>query len=177
MAEKKEKKVKVKGTGDKLKLVIITLLVLIIVGGGSFAAWYIFFNKPAAAESDKNTSTNVQKVVVSNDPNITQYEASEFTLAMDEFLVNLSDEGGKKYLKIKMVLGYNTKEKKKFPAELEEKKAILRDTINSALMAKKSTDFTSKGREDLKKEIMNRVNINLEYGKINNVFFTDIIVQ
>ncbi|GLC32359.1 flagellar basal body-associated FliL family protein [Clostridium omnivorum] len=177
MGEKKEKKEKTKGTGDKLKLVIIILLVLVIVGGGSFAAWFIFFNKNTAAANATNTAASTQKVVVSNDPNVTAYEASDYKLELDEFLVNLSDDGGKKYLKVKMILGYNTKEKKKFPAELEEKKPILRDTIIAALRNRKSTDITAKGIEDLKKEIINRVNVNLEYGKINNVFITDIIVQ
>lgn len=178
MGEKKEKKEKIKGNIDKLKLVIIILLVLVIVGGGAFAAWFVFFNKNTAdASTSKTAAATTQKVVVTNDPNVTSYEASDYTLELDEFLVNLSDDGGKKYLKVKMILGYNTKEKKKFPAELQAKKPILRDTIISALRNRKSTDITAKGIEDLKKEIMNRVNVNLEYGKINNVFITDIIVQ
>jgi flagellar basal body-associated protein FliL len=96
---------------------------------------------------------------------------------MDEFLVNLTDDGGKKYFKVKLYLGYNTKNKKNMDKELEEKKPILRDAINSVLRSKKSVDITQKGVEDLKKEILARINPYLESGKAENVYFYDILVQ
>lgn len=177
-----------KGNGNKLKIVIIILLVLIIVGTSSFAAWFLFFNKKTdtgvANNANAKTYVNAQNqsgkanTNDANAQNLIAYEESEFSLPLDEFLVNLSDEGGQRYLKVKMVLGYNTKEKKKLSKELEEKKHIVRDTINSALRSRKANDFlTQKSLDEVKREIINRVNGNLQYGRINNVFITDILVQ
>lgn len=162
MAEGKEK-------GNGLKIIIIILLVIIVFGLG-FGVYMLFFsNKPANTTTNYPSSNNT----VSNSVN----EMSLYTYSMDEFLVNLTDDGGKKYFKVKLYLGYNTKNKKNMDKELEEKKPILRDAINSVLRSKKSVDITQKGVEDLKKEILARINPYLESGKAENVYFYDILVQ
>lgn len=176
MAEKKEKN-KEKGKGKGLTIVIIILLVLILVGGGAFAGWMIFFNKKDTTTNTKTSTTAVNQAAVGSNVQGAGYEPSDGTFALDEFLVNLADDNAKRYLKVKISLGYTTKSTKKLTAELTEKTPEIRDAINSVLRAKKASDFTQKGVEDLKKEIINRVNIYLENGRFNNVYFNDILVQ
>lgn len=162
MAEGKEK-------GNGLKIIIIILLVIIALGLG-FGGYMIFFNKNSANTATNSPSSNNTVINSAN-------ELSPYTYSMDEFLVNLTDDGGKKYFKVNLYLGYNTKNKKNMDKELEEKKPILRDAINSVLRSKKSVDITQKGVEDLKKEILARINPYLENGKAENVYFSDILVQ
>ncbi|MCM8710979.1 flagellar basal body-associated FliL family protein [Clostridium sp. SYSU_GA19001] len=165
MADKKEK-----GNGHRLQIIIIILLVLILIFGLAFGGYMIFFRKDSNTASADTQNTKVLNPAAS--------EISPFTYSLDEFLVNLSDEGGKKYIKVKIYIGYTAKDEKKISAELEEKKPILRDAINSVLRSKKSTDITTeKSVSDLKKEIINRVNPYLEYATVNNIYFYDIIVQ
>jgi flagellar basal body-associated protein FliL len=174
MAEKKEK-----GKGVSLKIIIIILAALIVFGGGFGAYWFLLRDKGEStdhattenhAAATDNTKINMQTTMI--------YELSPYTYALDEFLVNLADEGGKRYLKVKIVVGYDTKKKKEMDVELEEKKPILKDAIISILRSKKSTDLaTEKNVDDLKKELLTRINLFFEYGRANNMYFEDLLIQ
>ncbi|WP_080952908.1 MotA/TolQ/ExbB proton channel family protein [Clostridium tetani] len=71
-------------------------------------------------------------------------------------------------------LGY---ENKRLAKELEKKKPIILDTINSVLRSKKSTDFNEKGVDKIKLEILNRVNTAFQNGRCETVYFTELIIQ
>lgn len=170
--EKKEKK-ESSGNGNAFKIVIIALLLIIIIGFGAFAGYYFFFSKNNTGSSNKNmTYTNNSAQSVQG--NSTSGNVSALTCNMDEFLVNLADPDGKRYLQVTIYIGY---ENKKMTKEFTEKKAIIRDAINSVLRAKKASDFTAKGTEDLKVEILNRINPIFENGKADSVYFYNILVQ
>lgn len=145
--------------GNTLKIVIILLLLLVVVGGAAFGTMY-FMGK-------KSTSATAEPAKVT--------ESNEITYPLDEFLVNLLDEDGKRYLKVKVAIGYE--DNKKLTAELETKKPIIRDVINTSLRAKKTTDFSAKGVEDIKNQLIGNINPVLTKGKISNIYFTDILVQ
>ena len=170
MAEKKvkdEKKEKVNSNG--LKIIIIIMLALILVGGAAFAGFYIFFkdnNAPVVNSNMNGTNIAPQLLIEEN-----AYDLGEFT-------VNLADEGGRRYLKTKIALGYDKKNKKLAKEfEQESMKTILRDGVISVLTSKKSTDMTQKGKEDMKKEIMDKLNPLFKNGRVINVYFSDILVQ
>lgn len=171
MAEKKEKenlKEKGKGSGALFRIVLIVLLVL-IVGSLGFVGYMLASKKTPVVI---NNTTTVAAV------NNTTSNASPYTYALDEFLVNLSDDGGKRYLKIKLSLGYDTKKKKNMDKEFADKTDLLRDKIISVLRSKKSTDIdTQAGIDNLKKEIIEKVNPIFESGKVNSVYINDILVQ
>jgi flagellar protein FliL len=171
MAEKKEK-------GNGLKIAIIILLVIIVLGVG-FAGAYFFLGKNAAGTYvNANTAipaNNNENRIISNTVNVSSY-----TYDMEEFLVNLGDEGGKRFFKVKLFIGYEpTKKKEKdMLAEFEEKKPIIRDAINSVLRSKKSTDIATQSNvDDLKKEILTRIAPYFENGRVNNIYFYNILVQ
>ena len=162
-AEKKEKK-------GPMKLIIIIIGVLVLVFA-SVAGGYMI-----AAKSTKATvaSTAAPKVVEVKNPLL-----STNTLALDDFLVNLSDAGSKKYLKIKVVFGYeDTAVKTEITSE--SKLPVIRDCIISLLRSKTSADLQNqKGEDALKKEISDKINplLSSTIGKITNVYFNDIIIQ
>lgn len=154
------------GSGKGLKILVILLILIIAVGGG-FCAYLLIFKKPSIAAAGQS-STLPSNAVVNNEG------TSKYTAALDDFLVNLSDEGGKKYMKITICIGYDNK---KLATEIEEKTPMIRDAINSVLRSKKSTDMSAKGVEDLKAEIGNRINPLFENGRVNHVYFSNIIIQ
>ena len=159
--------------GNAFKIVIIILLVLIVVGGGAFAGYYFIFSK-----SDKNNVQKIQTPVgntaAANAAVSGGTVVSSRTYNLGEFLVNLADEDGKRYIKLTIYVGY---ESKKLDKEFEEKKPIIRDAVNSVLRAKQSKNFTSKGTDDIKTEILNRINPLLTSGKVDSIYFYDILVQ
>lgn len=155
--------VKKKSSGNTLKILILIVLVLLLVGGAGFGGFYF------ASKSTPKANTET-KVIETEPVDEAFYEAGEF-------LVNLADEGGKRYLKVKLVLAYNS-ESKKLPEELETKKTVIADSVIGVLRGKKTTDLsTVKGPEDLKKEIVTRVNSVLSSGKLTNVYYNDFFVQ
>lgn len=155
MSEVKKPKV----NSGLFKVIIIVFLGLILVGGAAFGGYYF-------ASKDKPTT-----IVVQASSNV-----EEATHEAGEFLVNLADEDSKRYLKIKIVLSYDSTNKK-FAKEVETKNHVIRDAIINVIRGKKAADISQKGTEDLKKEILSRLNPLFNTGKLVNVYFYDILVQ
>ena len=140
--------------GSVLKKVIIGVVVLVVVGAAAFGGMY-FAGK-------KNTTPKIVEIV-------------EVTCSLDEFLVNLTDDNATRYLKAKVVMGYE--ENEKLTTELEAKKPMIRDAVIATLRSKKTEDFTAVGVDALKKELIASVNPILTKGKITSIYFNDILVQ
>ncbi len=140
--------------GSAVKKIIIGVVILVVVGAAAYGGMY-FAGK-------KNTTQKPVEIV-------------EATYSLDEFLVNLTDEDGRRYLKTKVVMGYA--ENTKLDAELEIKKPIIRDAVIATLRSKSTADFTATGVDALKKELIGRINPILTKGKIIHIYFNDILVQ
>ncbi len=154
---------KSKNKGNILKIIIIVLLAAILVGGGVFGG-YIIFNKL----KPQTTTVDAAK----------KDALDQKTFALDEFLVNLKSDNSTRYLKTKVYIGYaDTKEVEDFETELTDKKPIIRDAVNTVLRTKKAEDFTEAGVEKLKEDIKNKINPLLGKGQIDNVYFSEILVQ
>ena len=168
--DKKDKKEKVKG-GNK-KVLIFIIIGVLILGGGGFAGYYFLIAKKAATATNgiavvgqvqTGTQTAVQSAVI-----------PKLSVDFDQFITNLADESGKKYIQIKVSVGYDNS---KLTKEFDTKKPMIRDAIVSVLRTKKSTDLTSKGIDDMKLEMLNKINPLLENGRAINVYFSDIVIQ
>lgn len=95
---------------------------------------------------------------------------------LDQFIVNLlASGGGKRYLKTSIALELSIAE---LQAELDTKRDVLRDTIIVILSSKTFEEVqTAKGKQNLKEEIMERINEFLVDGRVVNIFFTEFVVQ
>jgi len=158
MAEPKKEKEKKKGSSSKI---IIIVLLFVVVLGGSFAAYTLFFSKKTASTASKTSTIAVSTTSVN-------------TYSLDECLVNLTDAGGKNYLKVTVFVGY---ESSKLSAELVTKKPIIRDVVINILRSKSSSDFSSSKAEAIKAQILSKVNPLLEKGQLDNIYFDDLLVQ
>lgn len=97
------------------------------------------------------------------------------TYAFDQIIVNLASQSGRRYLKttINAELSSNN-----LMVELDTKKPAIRDTMISVLSSKTFEEIsTAKGKENLKNELVERINESLVDGKIVNLFFTDFAIQ
>ena len=156
----KKEKTKGKGKGRFFIKILIVLLLLAAIGGGGYFGYKKFF-----ANSNNKTATAASSEVK---------VVSDYTFGLDEILVNLSDEDSTRYIKIKVYIGYD---KKKLGTELTEKAPILRDKVISVFRTKKAADFSSKGIEIIKSEILSKINPLLTKGQATNIYFYDILVQ
>ena len=94
----------------------------------------------------------------------------------DEIMVNLNDEGGKRYLKAKVNISYNEKDKKA-AKEIEEKVTEIKDKTIFYLKSKTVDDFSSDNEEELKRNLILELNKIMNEGKIIDVYFDQIITQ
>ncbi len=166
--EERVEEVKKKGKG---KLILIVLLIIILLAAGGGAAYFFFFKKKKKPPAPSATATSpAAPVSTTGSP-----AAPQFFYKLDTFIVNLADEGGTRYLKVDMTLALSNKQVEK---EIDKKLPVIRDAIITVISNKYYQDIaTPAGKLALKREIMARINMLLNTGKVTDIYFTDFVVQ
>ena len=145
-------------TSKPLLVVVIIFLAATLVGGGFFAGIYISENK---------NNLSAEKV-----------EIDEELFEIDEFLVNLTDLGSRRYVKVKIYASYNINNKAlDEEIKLSRTKTVLMDGVLSILRSKSTEDFEGDKLEQLKEELKEVINSRMKNGKIMNIYFPELIVQ
>jgi flagellar FliL protein len=176
--ENTEVEVEKKSGSNTLLIVVASVLFLILIGGG--VAGYLLLNsEDEEVLSDANKAVQSQQVVEkkakTSSVRGTNYAEIGQMYPMEQFVVNLYSEGGSRYLKTALNLELAGEE---LAMELDSKKPLIRDIIIKALSAKTYEEIsTIKGKENLKDEIVMNINEVVTDGKINNIFFTDFVIQ
>lgn len=143
---------------NKGVLVILFILGLVVLGGATFGGVYLFMKT-------KNT-VEAQEVIIEN----TYMELKEFT-------VNLADEGGKRYFKGEISIGYD-KSKEKLAEELKGKEVVVRDDIIFFFKSQKADYINNvENTENMKKQLIDAINKDLTKGKITDIRFKSMIIQ
>ncbi|MBX7230474.1 MAG: flagellar basal body-associated FliL family protein [Bdellovibrionales bacterium] len=92
---------------------------------------------------------------------------------METFLVNLAQSRGRKLAKINMEFEVGSDEVQQ---EIEKLKPRIRDMVIMIISDKNMIQLSSKeGKDNLRAEIRNQVNLFLSKGQIKNVYFTEFI--
>lgn len=148
-----------KGTkSSKGVFVVLFILGLLVLGAATFGGVYLFMKQ--------SKTVDAQEVVVEN----TYMDLAEFT-------VNLADEGGKRYFKGELSIGYD-KTKTKLQQELTENQVVIRDDIIFFFKSQKAEYINNvANREAMKKQLIDAINKDLTKGKITDIRFKSFIVQ
>lgn len=166
MAEEDQEKEAKKSGGSFLTLLLVTLLALAAGAGGSYA----LFGTRGAPASEEGAEAEALDPV--------EKDAEEFRqrlFQLEPFVVNVSDEGYQRYLKIKMDLELEGAEARD---EVEARTPQVRDTIIVLLTSKRLADITNfEGKALLKGELVDRVNAVLQQGRVRSVLFTEFVIQ
>lgn len=97
------------------------------------------------------------------------------TVPLETFLVNVSGTRGRKLVKINMELELTNSEVQE---EVEKIKPKIRDYIIIIVSSKNFSEISTRdGKDALREEIRNQVNLFLTKGKINKVYFTEFILN
>lgn len=174
MAEEKAQKVAVetegKASGGKPTLFIALALFNMLVVAGVGAMIYMGKQKEAKQPGIED--------VVRGEHEAQQLEQNNpkfigDLIPLETFLVNLAGSRGQKLVKINMELEVNSAEVQK---EIESLKPKIRDIIIIIVSGKSYQQLaTTEGKDNLREEIRDQVNLFLTKGKINNVFFTEFL--
>ena len=101
----------------------------------------------------------------------------ESTLHLETFVVNLADEDGRTFLRIGIDLGLAKAQGKEKEGEATPV-ALVRDTILSALMARRSDELESpEGKEKLKAELLHALGQRAPELKVREIYFTEFLLQ
>ena len=146
------------GKSGKGVMVILFVLGLIVLGAATFGGVYLYMKTSKTIEA--------KEVVIEN----TYMDLKEFT-------VNLADEGGKRYFKGEISLGYD-KTKEKLKEELTGKEVVVRDDIIFYFKSQKAEYINNvENTEAMKKQLIEAINKDLTAGKITDIRFKSMIIQ
>ncbi len=97
------------------------------------------------------------------------------TLPLDTFIANLADEGGKRYLKTTMQVEFLGDG---IPSGIDARVPQIRDLLLTLLTSKSFEEIrTAEGKQQLREEIIARLNQTLDRDAVKAVYFTEFIVQ
>ncbi len=141
----------------------VALIFLLIIGAGFF----IIMNKMAAIQNQ-----SIEKVA---DEEVEEESLIGEVYTLDTFVVNLADQGGKRYLRVKIDLEISDE---KLKEELEQRMPQIKDSILMILPAKKFDNIKDEeGKIALRNEITEKLNSFLKTGTITYIYFTEFVVQ
>lgn len=142
---------------NNLRLVIIILLVVVILLAGTIGYYLVSGNQVLDVVGKIN-------------------QEEEFTVLLNEFLVNLKFENNRKnYLKVQIALMYTDK---KQTLLINSNTSKIRDVILFELRKHNADEILDgEAMVELKKEIIQQLNVALEGNIIKDVYFTDLVIQ
>ena len=148
-------------------IVLVAFLILVMIGmcGGIFMIWA----KLTALEARANNT------VIQNGQGQETQQAPGTIFPLDTFIVNLADEGGKRYLRVTMDLELTAGT---VVDDLKKRLPQMRDSILVVLPSKRFEDIrTVEGKASLRNEIIANLNGLFGHESISNIYFTEFVVQ
>lgn len=145
-------------------------LVLVLMGTGFFLIWKKVSSFPPVATEQVKEEEGAQGEGEGK-------EAKEPgpMVPLESFIVNLADEGGQRYLRVTMQMELSDKNLEK---EIEKRLPKIRDSILMILPNKKSDEIrTSDGKAKVRDEIIAAINESLTTGTVDNLYFTEFVIQ
>ena len=148
-------------------VLIIIISVVVLFMGAVGAGFFILWNKIAQLPPDPATA---EALPVQEEENVIGPLYS-----LDTMIVNLADHGGKRYLRVTMALELSDLE---VVATIESRLPQVRDAVLMILPTKTYDDVSSTdGKIALRSEVMEKINSLITKGRVNNIYFTEFVVQ
>ncbi len=156
----------------KSRLLPLVASVVVLVAGGGAAAWYLGVlpfgggkSRHAEATAAVDESAHGGKSEKGPAP----------ILPLETFIANLADEGGSRYLKATFQIEFLGAT---VPPDVNGHLPQIRDLLLTLLSSKTFDEVrTAEGKQQLREEIIARVNQVLDRDIVKAVYFTEFIVQ
>lgn len=141
----------------KSKLIFIVAFLLILLAGGGGVYFFLF------AKKDKKE----EKAPLPSHVGV--------MMEIGTFTVNLADKDVDAYARVSITLELSDE---KVRQEVEKRLPIIKDAIIDVISSKTSSFVkTPEGRENLRLELIKRINTILFEGGVRNIYFTEFVVQ
>lgn len=150
---------------SKLPLFIILGVSLLVLGGGGFFAYTKFLAPPPVSVEEELAPAKPQEII----------NAVGEMFDLEQFVVNLSDPKGKRYLKVKITIELESVEVVERVTKVMPK---LRDVVIIMLTSLTFEEvMTPEGKIQIRDELLERFNQTLRPDRVKNIYFTEFVVQ
>ena len=167
MAEEEKAEESVKG-GINKKLLLLGLLAVLIVGGG--AGFFLM----SGGEDEKKAKAQEEHAEAETEAEPAPGVVGP-VIDLEPFVLNLADRDQLRYLKVSIKLQLDRAQEE---TDFNDKLPAIRDALLVLLTSKASRSLrTVDGKMLVRDEIGGRVNTIMKKGKIQQVFFTEFIIQ
>lgn len=157
-----------KGQTPLLYIILAVVNIAAILGGG-----FMIFADKKKQEAEPGIEDVIKGEKQAQDAEAANKDFIGDLIPLETFLVNLSGSRGRKLLKLNMELEVDGEE---VQAEIEQLKPKIRDIIIVILSSKTYAQVSTKdGKDILRGEIRDQVNLFLTKGQIKRVYFTELI--
>ncbi|WP_345978775.1 flagellar basal body-associated protein FliL [Sulfurimonas sp. HSL3-2] len=170
----------VKKSSSLMLIVIIVVLIVVILVGAIIGILMMGGDDGSSQQVQTNTQQNSSNTQMTKKSRVELDNSRTLNkigilYPLDTFTVNLLSENGSRYLKAQISLELSGQE---LAAELDSKKAVIRDRILRLLSSKSLEEVsTLKGKDKLSEQIMDVLNPMLTDGSINGIYFTEFVIQ
>jgi flagellar FliL protein len=152
----------------KSKLPLIASGVLVLAGA-VVASWYLGMGPFAGGGARHSEAT----AAIEEHPDEEKGKPAAI-LALEPFIANLADDGGRRYLKATFQVDFGTA----VPPTMQARQPQVRDLLLTLFTSKTFDDIrTPEGKQQLREEIIARINQVLDRDAVKAVYFTEFIVQ
>lgn len=159
-------KVKEEKKGGMMVIIVAAVVAVLIVGVGIGA--YIMGTKQGAAKAAEELKA--EKAKEEEGP-----KGLGPIVKLDDFVVNLLDDQETRYLKVSISLEMENPEA---VTEIQERLPQVRDAILLMMGSKTFMELRDvQGKLQLRAELITKINQFLKAGKVNQVYFTDFVIQ
>jgi flagellar FliL protein len=170
-------------------LIIPSVIMAVVLGGvGFLLAYFVLPSRmqqasaaaPVAATAAPATNSSAATPVTTEHPERSAAETAaeggkvvtKFTI--EEVTVNIADTRGNRFVRA----GVYFEAAPPVLEELEANRARMVDTLGQVLSTKTIDDLTSPNvRGNLREELLGIINPTLKEGRVDNIYFTDLLVQ
>ena len=148
---------------------VVGVVILGAVGGGFYLMWNKLNAGDAAVEAPQPQAA--QPAATAAAPS----SAVGPIYPLDAFIVNLADEGGKRFLRINLNLEYSPRAGEK---DIEKHLPQIKDAVLMLLPTKTQQELASvEGKTTLRKELIDELNKLFGWSIVTNIYFTEFVIQ
>jgi flagellar FliL protein len=184
--------------GGLMAMLIPTVIMAVVLGGVGFAlAYFVLPSRMQAAAapataaapgapgatntaaatppaSDASTPVTKEATARTSDEKAAEGGKTVTKFTIEEVTVNIADTRGNRFVRA----GVFFEAAPPVLEELEANRARMVDTLGQVLSTKTLDDLTSPNiRGNLREELLGVINPTLKQGRVDNIYFTDLLVQ
>lgn len=172
-----EEQVKPARSGSILKILLIVVLAVCSSAGGGVVSFMLMKRTLVGITAEAKADDKVKSDEEEHKRIAEMFEKSA-VLPLEPFVVNLADQDAARYLRIKISLLVDDKNKSKELIENQALQLKVRDVILQSLTARTSHDLIDQeGKNKLREEIQHKITVYFQDPKLVDVMFTEFVIQ